>query len=175
MSVILLPPAPQIAIPTDRAKREGLIRALGFQVDDERLKPLVEAAYVLVRNDGPEKWRCINCNVRHDHYTVTCIPKPWRGLEHALYGYWVNVGATHERDLAPAQRARLAKLAPIFGRGRPVTPLAQSDPETAHALATSERDIVQGATVLGSLDPITVEKARFYADLIRSRGGQVRL
>jgi hypothetical protein len=156
-------------IPATVAEREKLIRALGFEVDDPQASAIVQARYCLVRNDGPEKWRCARCNQKHEHYTSFCLPRPWRGLEHALLGYWTNVGATNPADLTPAQREKLSRLAPIFGLGKAPVPLAASHPRTARELGTRETDATQGATILGSLDPITPLRARMLADQINAR------
>lgn len=175
MNMLVLPEAGRIAVPADFAQREALIRAMGLQVDDERTRRLVVADYVLVRNDGAEVWRCNRCNVKHAHYTDHCIPRPWRGLEHALYGRWTNYGAGALRDLSPRQRARIGMFDLIFRNGKPTEPLAASHARTAHALRTPETDIVEGWDVLGSLDPISPQKAAHYAALIRARGGVVKL
>lgn len=176
MSMLVMPPT-YAPIPATTAEREKLIRALGFEVDDPTVTAIVQARYCLVRNDGPEKWRCSRCNCKHEHYTSFCIPRPWRGLEHALLGYWTNVGQTNPNDLTPAQRARLGALAPIFGRGKAPVPLATQHPRTARELGTAETDAAQGATILGSLDPITPLRARLLADQInaRARGPLIRL
>jgi hypothetical protein len=173
--MLVLPETGRIAVPADFAQREALIRAIGLRVEDERIWRLVSADYVLVRNDGAEVWRCNRCNRKHAHYTAFCIPRPWRGLEHALYGYWTNFGVGKLDDLSPRQKQRLALFKTIMDGGRDVQPLAASDPETAHALGTPETDIVRGTVELGSLDPISPQKAYEYAALIRARGGTVTL
>ena len=173
--MLVLPETGRIAVPADFAQREALIRAMGLQLDDPRVKRLILTDYVLVRNDGAERWSCTRCGCKHAHYTDRCVPKPWRGLEHALYGRWTNYGAGTLRDLSPRQRQRIGMFDLIFRGGRPTEPLAASHAETAHALGTPETDIVEGWDVLGSLDPIDARKAYEYAAQIRARGGTVRL
>jgi hypothetical protein len=169
----LLTPVSEIADP------EAAIRALGFMTiqDDERLRAIEAARYFLVRNDGPERWVCARCRRKHAYYTFMCVDRPWTGLREALYGYWRNVGAQHESDLTPAQRQRLRVLSQAFGARDPGQSLHRAHPRTAHALGTPEGDIDRGAEVIGTLEPITYERARLLADRInaRARGVVIRL
>jgi hypothetical protein len=153
----------------------AMIRAQGWMTteDDAQAQALLNARYVLVYNDGDEKLRCERCNRKHMYFTRFCIERPWRGLQHALYGYWVNVGATNPGDLTPVQRARLKALDPFFGGSRSPIPLSTSHPRTAHALGTPETSADMGATVLGSLDVITPLKAAMLADQINTAARRV--
>jgi hypothetical protein len=156
----------------------AFIRAQGWLTTAEGawLDRMRNAQFVLVRIDGEgERWRCSRCNRKHTHFTTMCIERPFRGLEHGLYGYWRNVGAANPADLTPDQRAKLALFERILSRkGMPTPhPLAQSNPRTARELGTRETDADIGAALLGSIDPISREKALFYADQINARARRI--
>lgn len=171
-------PNGRLYVPVEQfADRRKLLDALGIMVDenDARAQALLSASYMLVRNDGPERWRCQWCNVRHEHYTTQCIPRPWRGLQHALYGYWRNTADVRPSDLTAAQRQRMNELGRVFGKLGRAEPISVQHPRTARELGTAEGDVDYGATILGSLDPITPQKAMFYAELIRARGVAIRI
>ncbi len=170
----MIHPSPPIQI-EDMSLNDRLaaIKRAGFWTPEEsaRFDAVRNSSYCLVRIDGDgERWKCRRCGGRHTHYTLFCISRPFRGLSHALYAYWANAGSAREQDLSPAQRANLETLAPIFGN-RPV-PLATAHPATSAALATDERDVMVGATVLGSIDPISRAKASLYVELINSKARQ---
>lgn len=157
-------------------ERLSAMRRAGFWSPDEaaRFDALRSSEYCLVRIDGAgERWRCNRCNQKHAHFTYWCVERPFKGLAHGLYAYWANVGNARSSDLSPSQRERLDVLAPIFGN-RPV-PLAQSHPATSAGLETPDRDVLVGAQVLGSIDPISRAKARLLVEIINSRAGQAVL
>jgi hypothetical protein len=166
---LALPRTPVADMSTVEARMAAMKRASIWTPEQAaRYDALRNAEYCLVRIDGDgERWRCGRCNQKHTHYTLMCLPRPWRGLTHALYAYWANAGSARESDLSPAQRANLDILAPIFG-GRP-TPLATAHPLTAAVAGVDDRDVMVGATVLGSIDPISRPKAALYVELINSR------
>lgn len=174
MNAILLPPTPTYIPVAELTDPEAAIRALGFMTpaDDAKLRAIEAASFFLVKNDGPEKWRCARCNGKHAYYTSFCIDRPWKGLREALYGYWRNVGAQHEADLTPGQRQRMRVLSQAFGRLDPVQSMHQMHPRTAHALGTPERDIDRGAEVLGTLEVLTLQRARLLVDQINTRARQ---
>jgi hypothetical protein len=152
------------------ADRLAAIKAAGFWTPEEaaRFDALRNASYVLVRIDGVgERWRCNRCNGRHTHFTLMCVERPFRGLLDGLHAYWANVGDAGTGNLSPAQQRRLDVLTPIFG-GRPL-PLGTAHPRMAADLATDERDVLIGSTVLGSLDPIPPAKARLLVEIINMR------
>jgi hypothetical protein len=175
VNAILLPPARTYIPVSEITDPEAAIRALGFLTpsDDAKLRAVEAASFFLVRNDGPEKWRCARCNGRHAYYTSFCIDRPWKGLREALYGYWRNVGAQHEADLTPGQRQRMRVLSQAFGPGDPAQSLHQSHPRTAHAMGTRETDTDRGAEVLGTLEPILPARARLLANQINTRARSV--
>lgn len=149
------------------------LRSHGFLTPDEaaKLDELARSQFFLVRIDGAgERWRCRNCNGRHQHFTKFCIELPYRGLQGGLYGYWKNVGAGDPRNLSASQRARISQVSRVLGMNqRQATNLSTLHPNTARALGGDDADIDVGADLLGTLDPISPQKARFLADLINSR------
>lgn len=157
-------------------ERLSAMKRAGFWSPEEsaRFDALRSSEYVLVRIDGAgERWRCNRCGQKHQHFTLMCIERPFKGLSHGLYAYWANAGSARAQDLSPTQREQMDVLAPIFG-GRPV-PLATAHPQTAAAMGTPDRDVMVGATVLGSIDPISRAKARLLISLINSRAGHTAL
>lgn len=140
--------------------------------DAERLDALRQSQYCLVRIDGMgERWRCRRCNGRHTHFSLFCVERPFRGLEHALFAYWRNVGAGDAAQLSARQRARVREVGAIFGV--PSTPnLSTLHPRTAQALGGDAADTDLGADLLGTLDPISPMKATLLANLINSRARQ---
>lgn len=153
------------------AERIETIKRLGFWTPEQsaRFDALRSADYVLVRNDGAagERWPCKRCGLLHAHFTLMCHPRPFRGLLDGLHAYWANLGTGRLGDLSPGQQARLDILTPIFG-AQPI-PLGSAHPTMAAGLGTDERDVLIGATVLGSLDPISKARAQLYAEVINSR------
>lgn len=157
---------PTMAEMTVEDRRDAMQRA-GIWTPEQsaRYDALRRSTYVLVRIDGEgERWRCGLCNGRHTHFTKLCVPLPFRGLLDGLHALYANVGGARESDLSPTQKAQLDALRPIFG-GSPV-PLATGHPSTAAALGTEDRDVLVGAAVLGSIDPISRAKAELYASTI---------
>lgn len=175
MNVIMLPTGKQTRAVAEMTMAERLasLSGAGFLTPAEaaRLDTLRDASYVLVRNDGSagERWRCGRCGAKHAHFTLFCVERPFRGLLDGLHAYWANVGA-RAADLSPGQRQRLDVLASIFG-SQP-TALATAHPATAAGLATDETDVLIGSTVLGSLDPITPQRARLLMETINMRARQ---
>jgi len=149
------------------------LKRLGIWTPEEaaRFDAMRNAEYVLVRNDGSERWRCRLCNRQHEHFTWMCVERPFRGLVGGLYAYWVNVGGARIADLSPRQRQTLDVLRPLFGGQRPI-PVATGHPDMAAGLVTDRTDVLLGGTLLGSIDPITPTKARLLVSLINARAGQ---
>jgi hypothetical protein len=179
MSSILLP-GRYAPVPEGVVERAALIRALGFMPPEQaaQFDALLDASYVLVRNDGAERARCNprrgGCNAIHAHFTYLCIPRPFRGLHEGLYAYWANVGQRRDDELTAEQRSRLQSLGPLFTKS---APLATVHPRTARELGTRQDDVDLGAVLLGTLDPISPLQARLYAEQInmKARRTVVRL
>jgi hypothetical protein len=175
MNLIALParpePVPVAAVPDVAA----LVRSLGFLTPAEaaRLDALERAAWVLVRNDGGERWRCDpvkgGCGRKHEYFTLHCIPRPWPGLTHGLFAYWSNLGGADPRDLSPTERARLASFAPRLADGQLIPSLAAAHPGAAKALATPKASQDYVAWALGSVVRIERAEAAKYAGWINAR------
>lgn len=171
MSSIVLP-GRYTPVPEDVTERAALIRALGFIPPEQaaQFDALLDASYVLVRNDGAERARCNpkrgGCNMIHAHFTLLCIPRPFRGLHEGLFAYWANVGQRRDDELTQEQRARLKSLGPLFTQ---TVPLATVHPRTARELGTRQNDLDLGAVLLGTLDPISPLRARLYAEQINTK------
>lgn len=164
---------PAVADMATVSERIDAIKRAGFWTPEEasRFDALKSSEYCLVRIDGEgERWRCNRCNAKHTHFTLMCVERPFRGLASGLHAYWANVGTARTSDLSPSQRERLDVLAPIFG-GRPV-PLADGHADMAAGMAVDDRDVMVGALVLGSIDPISRGKAQLLASLINARARQ---
>lgn len=136
----------------------------------ERLDELNQSRYCLVRIDGDgERWRCRRCNARHTHFTLFCLERPFRGLQHALMAYWRNVGAGNTAQLSARQRARVREVGAMFGAEVEQPNLSTLHPQTAQALGGDAADTDLGAHLLGTLDPISETKAHILANLINAR------
>lgn len=155
---------------TSHQERLDALKRAGFWTPEEaaRFDALRSAEYCLVRIDGSgERWKCDRCGGKHSHFTLMCVERPFKGLKQGLKAYWASAGAARAADLSPTQKANLDVLAPIFG-GRPV-PLATAHPQTAAGLDVAERDVLVGAEILGTIDPISKAKAQLLAALINAR------
>jgi hypothetical protein len=149
----------------------GLLRSAGVLMtpEQERLDAIERARWVLVRIDGTgERWRCSRCNGKHVHFTVMCVPRPFRGLQEGLRAYWRHTTVA-DGDLTPEQQRARDTIARRLGFGAALPALAARHPETARALATTERDLDLGAWVLGTVEPITDAEARRLAATINAR------
>jgi len=155
----------------DEQEVEDTIHALGLMTvaEYEAIERVRVAPYVLVRNDSAERFVCERCGRKHVYFTSFCVERPWRGLRHALLGYWTNVGAMREKDLTPQQLRRLSEIKSVLDRGRTARTLRDMHPETAQALGTPETDLDCGAWVIGTLEPITTARARYLAARINSQ------
>lgn len=147
------------------------LRAHGMATTEEaeRLDALAQSRYFLVRIDGQgERWRCRGCNGRHTHFTLMCLERPFRGIDHGLYAYWKNVGAGDPQQLSARQTARVRQIGAMLGA--PPTPnLSTLHPRTAQALGGDAADTDFGADLLGTLDPIPETKALLLVNLINAR------
>jgi hypothetical protein len=164
---------PSVAEMVNYQERLDALKLAGFWNPEEaaRFDALHAAEYVIVRIDGDgERWRCNRCNAKHTHFTLMCVERPFKGLRQGLKAYWANVGSARSSDLSPSQRERLDVLAPLFG-GRPI-PLANGHPLTAAGMDVPDRDVMVGALILGSIEPISKAKATLLASIINSRAGQ---
>lgn len=150
----------------------GLLRAAGIMLPEEaeRRAALLDARWVLVRIDGSgERWRCGRCNCRHTHFTLMCVPRPFRGLRGGLLAYWRHT-AVPDADLAPEQKLTRDAIASSLGFR---ADLGTSHPETARAAADDERSLDLGAWVLGAVEPISDDEARRFAAQINVRAHRV--
>lgn len=164
---------PTIAEMPTVAERLAAMKRAGIWSPEEaaRFDAIVASEYCLVRIDGDgERWRCNRCNAKHTHFTLMCVERPFKGLRQGLKAYWANAGSARASDLSPTQRERLDALAPIFG-DRPI-PLATAHPKTAAGMNVADRDVMVGALILGSIDPISRAKALLLASVINARAGQ---
>lgn len=149
----------------------GLLRAAGIVMseEDERRDALIAAQWVLVRiDDTGERWRCRQCGCKHTHFTLFCTPRPFRGVREGLTAYWHNTAA-RPRDLTPEQRDRLREVSRMLGFREPLPSLAERHPETARKMATPKSDFDLGGWLLGTIDPISPEKARELGTRINLR------
>lgn len=163
--------APQRIAVADVPDLEAAVRALGFLTPAaaERLDAIERARFILVRNDGGERWRCRRCGCKHEFYTLCCVPYPLRGITHGIYALMRNLGDIDPRDLTPAERARLEAFELKAAGGRPLPLLATRHPGWARELATPKGSDDYISWALGSVEEITEQKARAYGALINAR------
>ncbi len=128
---------------------------------------ILAGIYFLVRQGGlGEKMRCKRCGARHEYLTLMCVEQPFSGLTQGLYAYWRAAGAHGAyQHLAPADRARYDALTERFGPD-----MAESHPQTVRQLGTATTDVDFGAIALGTLEPITRQKAQSLIWRINARG-----
>lgn len=144
-----------------------------FVPDPEEIRErerILASTYYLVRQDGElgEKMRCKRCNAKHPYFTLMCIEQPFCGLDQGLYAFWRHSGMHgSEQYLSEAGKARYQALAAAFTHQ---PDLAESHPITAASLHVPPRDIDFGALALGTLEPITRQKAQQLVWRINTRG-----
>lgn len=129
---------------------------------------ILRGIYFLVRQDGPlgEKMRCRRCHAKHAYFTLMCIEQPFCGLTQGLYAYWRVAGAHGAyQHLPPVERAKYDALNKRFGPD-----FAESNPRMAASMHVAENDMEMGAIALGTLEPITRQKAQQLLWRINSRG-----
>lgn len=146
------------------------LRSFGILLPDEaaRLDAIERSRYVLIRNDGEgERWRCGRCNAVHDHYTLFCVERPFRGVREALYAYWRHA-VVRDGDLTPVQRTRRKDVASALGVADDVPDLATVHPQMARSLGTPEGSTVYGGLLLGTIDVISSARAFQFASRINS-------
>jgi hypothetical protein len=146
-----------------------------FEERDQRERWL-SSQYYLVRisgNDGYDVMRCKRCNGRHPYLTLMCEPQPFDGATRGVYAFYHALGiAGAEMSMSPADRARFAKAARMFGPSKDLPHLATSHPETARSLKTEEDAADIGAFPLGKLEPIPRTMAQKLLDRINATGLQ---
>lgn len=167
--------APRRVAIADVPDLEAHVRALGFltPADAARLDAIERARFILVRNDGGERWRCGRCGRRHEFYTVHCVPFPMRGIAHGLYAVLRNLGDVDPRDLSPEQRARLAAFEVKAAGGRSIPLLAARHPNWARTLATPKGSADYVTWALGSVEEIAEAQARAYATQINAKARRI--
>lgn len=147
------------------------LRSFGILLPDEaaRMDRIERSTYVLLWNNGEgERWRCGRCNAIHDHYTLFCVERPFRGVREALYAYWKHA-VVRDQDLSPVQRARRRDVASALGVEDGIPDLAQHHPQMARALGTREGSTQYGGLMLGTVDPVSSAKAYQLASRINSK------
>lgn len=160
MTAVLLPhqvadfdAARKRAIELDAARR---LLPIDLPADPAAARRLVASSWFLVRNDGGarrERIRCARCNGLHAHVTWCCRPRPFRGLDAALY-------------VVSEIRAERARLAPVRG----AEDLARSHPFTfGRRVRAGSGDQITRADRVGAIEPITPAQARTLTELIRQR------
>lgn len=127
---------------------------------------ILAGKFFLVHND--DRWRCRECNRKHNYLTLKCIEQPFSGLDHGVWAYYRTVGATGVRGyLNPAQQQRLRIIERALGmRGD----LASSHPGLARKIGTAVQDADVGAALIGVLEPIDKRRATALGRAINARG-----
>lgn len=132
---------------------------------------LLAQTFYLVRQDLlGERARCKKygaCNAKHTYLTLMCIDRPWSGVTEGLYGLWHAAGAGKDLDSLPEEsRDKIRRLTQHFGGD-----LADSHPRTASGIVTTDASVIEyGAELIGTLEPISRQKAQSLLWRINARG-----
>lgn len=130
--------------------------------------------FVLVRiagNAGYDLMRCGRCRQKHPYLTLQCLPQPFSGAYRGIWAYYHALGlAGAEMQLSPAERARFALAATLFGPSKGLPALATSHPRLAREMGTDEADADIGAFALGVLEQISLLVAQRLLDAINDTG-----
>lgn len=178
-SPLLLPDGRQANPPRIVTSRDGSPTVAGLMTRNQwnQLEAILNAQYVLFRNDGGQLGERLRCRwhqadpfglpdpfakpVYHSHLTLMCIERPFRGMADGL---WFAYRVVTEDRKGSILRA-LDQL----------PSLSTSHPETARGLAPDS----SGENIFGLLldlgERITTERARYFIERINEKNPPVRL
>jgi hypothetical protein len=117
-----------------------------------------------------ERLPCVNCQNRHEHITLNCIPKPFNGMLSGLYAYYSlkkhNGVYAH---MTPSEQARFRQISSMLG-GMP--DLSTSHPEMANKMMQDLglNDAKLGGVSLGILQGIAPKEAHSLERRINDKG-----